>query len=245
MRLRPNVPMAVQVANALRRRLRREYADGGRLPSEHDMAAELGVSRGTVRQALTILQQEGTITRHQGAGTFANPHVLGIQARVDFAYEFGELIEAAGFQTSIQTLEVRPEAASAATAQRLDVATGAPLFVLHKVFLASGQPAIYVVEYLPTDLIQEPYQPVELEQPLFRFLEERCRSPVDYILSEIIPVQADDEVARLLDVTPGSPMLKFDEVFYSPKNKPLGQAIIYFRDPLIRFHALRKVSRLA
>ncbi len=244
MRIRPNVPMAVQVANALRRQLREDYADGGRLPSEHHMAAELGVSRGTVRQALTILQQEGAVIRQQGAGTFANPHVLGIQARVDFAYEFGELIEAAGFEASIQTLDIRSETAPAWLAQRLDVDNGAPVLALCKVFLASGQPAIYVVEYLPTALIQEPYQLTELEQPLFKFLERRCQAPVDYILSEIMPSRADEEIARLLDVELGSPLLKFAEVFYSRKNAPLGLATIYFRDPLIRFHALRKVSQL-
>jgi GntR family transcriptional regulator len=237
--------MAVQVANALRRRLRQEYADGGRLPSEHDMAAELGVSRGTVRQALTILQQEGAVSRQQGAGTFANPNVLGIQARVDFAYEFGQLIEAAGYKASIQTLEVRPDAASAAVAQRLDLAPGTPVLVLHKLFLASGQPAIFVIEHLPTSLIREPYQAAELEEPLFQFLERRCHAPVDYILSEIMPSQAGDGVPELLNVAPGSPLLKFVEVFYSRKNAPLGLATIYFRDPLIRFHALRKVSQLA
>ena len=51
-RTRPNVPIAIQVANRLRGQLRRDFAGGGRLPSEILIAAELGVSRGTVRQAL-------------------------------------------------------------------------------------------------------------------------------------------------------------------------------------------------
>jgi DNA-binding GntR family transcriptional regulator len=78
MRLRPNVPFAVQVANQLRGQLRREYAEGGRLPSETALAAKMRVSRGTMRQALAILQHEGRISRRQGLGTFANPRVLGI-----------------------------------------------------------------------------------------------------------------------------------------------------------------------
>src|SRR5215472_164556 len=105
-RMRPNVPMAIQVANQLRGQLRREFADGGRLPGETVMAAEMGVSRGTMRQALAILQHEGLISRRQGLGTFANPHVLGIPARIDFAYEFSELIHAAGYESTIHTLEV-------------------------------------------------------------------------------------------------------------------------------------------
>ena len=36
--MRPNVPIAIQVANHLRARLRSEFAGGGRLPSENELA---------------------------------------------------------------------------------------------------------------------------------------------------------------------------------------------------------------
>jgi GntR family transcriptional regulator len=236
--------MAIQVAAVIRRRLRQEFSNGGRLPGEHEMAAELGVSRGTVRQALAILQQEGVITRHQGSGTYANPTVLGIQARVDVAYEFGQLIEAAGFTSTIQTLEIRPDAAPVEVARRLNVEAGAPVVVVRKVFLADNQPAIYVREYLPTEFITDPYIQSDLERPMFQFLEQYCRATVAYVLSEIVPGLAAGEAAEHLWLEPGRSLLQFVEVFYSTRNEPMVLAHIYFRDPLIRFHALRKVSRL-
>jgi hypothetical protein len=51
-------------------------------------------------------------------------------------------------------------------------------------------------------------------------------------------------VAELLAVPPGSPQLRFVEVFYSPRNQPLVLATVDFREPLIRFHALRKLLPL-
>jgi GntR family transcriptional regulator len=243
-RLRPNVPVAIQIANLLRVQLRTDYAEGGRLPGENAMAAEMGVSRGTVRQALAILQHEGLISRHQGSGTYANPNVLGIPARIDFAYEFSELITASGYQSTIKTLEIRQEAASSATASALDIKPGAPVLYLRKLFLANGQPAIYVHELLSTALILEPYEHAELEQPMWHFIERRCHRQLKYGLSELIPSLAVDDVAELLAVAAGSPVLKFDEVFFGIHNEPLTQAIIYFHEPLIRFHALRKVSMI-
>ncbi len=243
-RIRPNVPMSVRAANILRRRLRQEYANGGRLPGENEIAVELGISRGTVRQALAILQQEGVITRQQGSGTYANPRVLGIPARVDFAYEFGQLIESSGLKAEIRPLEVSLGMADADAARRLSVVEGAPVLVVRKVFLADGQPAIYGHELLPIELVQEPYERAELERPIFRFIEQRCHTHVDYILSELIPALVPAEVAPLLDVPPGSPLLQFVEVMYSPRNQPLVLASIFFRDPLIRFHALRKLVPL-
>src|SRR6201991_3525747 len=46
------------------------YRQGDRLPREHEVAAMLGVSRGTLRSALQRLEESGEIIRRQGSGTF-------------------------------------------------------------------------------------------------------------------------------------------------------------------------------
>ncbi len=46
-------------------------AAGGRLPTERDLSAALGIGRRIVRQALDVLEGEGLIWRRQGKGTFA------------------------------------------------------------------------------------------------------------------------------------------------------------------------------
>lgn len=43
---------------------------GAALPKEPDLARELGVSVGTVRKALALLQADGLVDRIQGRGTF-------------------------------------------------------------------------------------------------------------------------------------------------------------------------------
>lgn len=240
--MRPNVPMAIQVANHLRGQLRREYAGGGRLPGENVIASEMGVSRGTIRQALAILQHEGLISRRQGLGTFANPQVLGIPARIDFAYEFTELINASGYEASVKMLEQHHITADADLAQALQLEPGAPLLRLQKLYLASGQPAIYGDDILPLAVIGDDYDPAELEQPIWPFLEHRCNRQLKYVLSELVPTVAEGELAQLLEIAPGTPTLKFVEVSYDVKNEPLVWSTIYFRHTFIRFHALRKVS---
>ena len=46
------------------------YAVGHKLSDEHTLAEQFGVSRGTIRQALEILDKERLISRIQGRGTF-------------------------------------------------------------------------------------------------------------------------------------------------------------------------------
>jgi DNA-binding transcriptional ArsR family regulator len=65
-------PLHLQLARHLRDRILSGQLSG-RLNSERVMAARYGVARGTVRQALTVLTEEGLVRQWQGRGTFTVP----------------------------------------------------------------------------------------------------------------------------------------------------------------------------
>jgi DNA-binding LacI/PurR family transcriptional regulator len=66
-------PVHSRLAEQLESRIRQgEYQPGQRLPSEHRLARELGVSRGTLRQALAPLRERGLIEGTPGRGTFVS-----------------------------------------------------------------------------------------------------------------------------------------------------------------------------
>ncbi|MCK5444854.1 MAG: winged helix-turn-helix transcriptional regulator, partial [Rhodospirillaceae bacterium] len=49
----------------------KELAPQSKLPPERQLCEELGISRGELRKALSLLEAEGKIWRHVGRGTFA------------------------------------------------------------------------------------------------------------------------------------------------------------------------------
>ena len=68
-------PLYRQVKDVLMRRIADGvWAAGGALPSEPDIATDLGVSHGTVRKALDELAAENLVVRRQGKGTFVARH---------------------------------------------------------------------------------------------------------------------------------------------------------------------------
>jgi DNA-binding LacI/PurR family transcriptional regulator len=67
------VPLYLQVRDALRSEiLEGEYQDGDRFHGEADLVQKFGVARGTVRQALDLLEREGFLRRERGRGTFVS-----------------------------------------------------------------------------------------------------------------------------------------------------------------------------
>jgi GntR family transcriptional regulator len=64
-------PLYLQAASVLRRRIEGGlWAAGSRIPTLDELAIEFSMARVTVRQALTLIEAEGLIHRHQGRGTF-------------------------------------------------------------------------------------------------------------------------------------------------------------------------------
>ena len=64
-------PLYLQVRDALAQRIATgEWKPGDAIPNENDLARQLGVSPGTVRRSLDLLESEHLLTRRQGCGSF-------------------------------------------------------------------------------------------------------------------------------------------------------------------------------
>jgi GntR family transcriptional regulator len=66
-----HIPKYAQIADIFRQRIARGiWAQGQQLPANELLAAEFGVSRVTIRQAVDLLARDGIIKARQGRGTF-------------------------------------------------------------------------------------------------------------------------------------------------------------------------------
>lgn len=216
-----------------------QFSDG-RIPPEIELAEALGVSRTTIRDALSRLEMEGTISRKQGAGTFVNNPVLQIHSRLEEIWSYEAMLQAHGFTPSTSLLESAILPASPSLADELGIPAGEETLYTRKLFLENEEPVILAENYVPTRLITETYQPEDLSRPVYDFLEMFSRQRLAYYLSEIIPQTAGDDLSGLLRVHPGSPLLTFSEIGYNDDNEPIIKAFSYFRDDLLRFRLLRR-----
>lgn len=211
-----------------------------RIPSETDLAESLGVSRTTIRDALSRLENEGVIYRKQGAGTFVNRPGLRIRSRLEEIWSYEAMLEAHGYTPSTRVVDVHTQPANSDMAAELDLSPGDDLLVVEKLFLEDEQPVILARNNIPEHSIEGPFRKEDLKLPVFEFLFRFGKQQLSYYLSEIVPVVASTSVADNLHIPESTALISLEEVGYSDENRPILKACSYFRDDLLRLRLIRR-----
>jgi GntR family transcriptional regulator len=124
-----------QAKSLIKERILTNQFEGDRIPSETDLAAELGVSRTTIRDALSRLEIEGVIYRKQGSGTFVNRPGLRIKSRLEEIWSYEAVLEAHGYSPSNRILGLKIVPADPDVAADLARPAGEPMLMVEKLFL--------------------------------------------------------------------------------------------------------------
>ena len=118
------------------------YAHADRLPAEVDLAAELGVSRTVIRDALSEMERAGYVERVRGIGTVVNRSVLGLRSRLDQKLEYYPLIRSFGSYPHADGIQVFPIRAGDELAHNLDIEPGDEVICIKKRILADTTPPV-------------------------------------------------------------------------------------------------------
>src|SRR5262249_32649426 len=96
-------PLVSQTAAAIRARIEAgRWQSGEQLPSEPQLANELGISRGTLRESVRLLISDGLLDRRHGVGTFvARVPPPTIDRGIDELFGAGDAIAQMGYLPSV------------------------------------------------------------------------------------------------------------------------------------------------
>jgi GntR family transcriptional regulator len=216
------------------------HFDEGRIPSETELATELGVSRTTIRDALSRLEHEGTIYRKQGAGTFVNKSGLQIKSRLEEMWSYEDVLRDHGYTPSVRIGEVTIEPAKDQVASELKIEPGEPLVVFEKLFLESDVPVVLTTNHIPERLVTVPITAKTASKPTYELLEAHCGRSLSYYLSDIVPVALGIHGSRQLEVARRTPSISFEEIGFDQDSEPIVKATSLFRDDLLRFRLIRR-----
>ncbi|MDH3259969.1 MAG: GntR family transcriptional regulator [Acidimicrobiia bacterium] len=235
-----NPSLTEQVKAHLKERIVGGDFEAGRIPSETELATDLGVSRTTIRDALSRLEHEGSIYRKQGAGTFVNEPGLQIKSRLEEIWSYEEVLRDHGYTPSVRVGEIQTEPAGDQLAAELKLEPGEPLVVFEKLFLENDLPVVLTTNRIPKRLVSVHIKAADGKKPLYELLEDHCGRFLSYYLSDIVPVALGNHESGQLAVARRTPSISFEEVGFDQDNEPVVKATSLFRDDLLRFRLIRR-----
>lgn len=210
-----------------------------RLPAEEELGAALGVSRPTVRSALLALEKEGLVQRVHGRGTFVNRHALGIRANLGVDRPFLDVLADVGAEPSVRNLVVERTALPADIAAALDEPAGAEGCRVERLFEASGEPAVYSVDWVPARLLRTPEPCLDGEESVFALVERHTAHRVRYSVADIVPVRAEARVAATLGLEPGAAVLLLAHTHLDDRDEPVATTHAFLHDGRLRYSVVR------
>jgi GntR family transcriptional regulator len=182
-----------------------------RLPGESALCEHFALSRTTVRQALAELEDEGLVRREKGRGTFvAEPRTSAWL--LQSAHGFHEEGMRAGHSVTSRVLrkEVGPLPQWAADALVLPAESQG--VTVERLRWVDGRLVMYVINHLPPELSETVFS-ADLETgSLYQVLEEREGLSVFGGARVVEAVRAEGDLAGLLEVEPGAPILFVESV---------------------------------
>ena len=214
------VPFYFQLAELLEHEIvSGRWEPGLRLPAEFDLCSHFGVSRTTVRQALSRLEQEGLISRSKGRGTFVEgtrPRSWLLQSSGGF---FEEEVERMGRRVDSRVVKVKQGTLPAWARNALSLPPGSKGLTLERVRSVDGLVAMYVVNHLPSRFA-DAVESLEGDESLYQVLRQRYGVEAAGGRRVVEAMPAEEQLAKLLEIRPRTPVLFVESVTWDDAGQP-------------------------
>lgn len=215
----PKVPLYVSVYEELYNRIKGgEFKPGDKLPGEHSLAESMNVSRGTLRQALLLLQEDGIIINRQGKGNFITTNTSGLGGGLErvchIPLEFSKsqcdvILEDVVYQPSTKIIE-----------ENLQLDRTKLLVVFELLFKIDEEIVGNSGIFIPYEILDEYNVSLDDKEEMKNFILNYKDNNVANSRIDIRIVEARETIAKRLNIDEGETLICFYEITYSELGIP-------------------------
>jgi GntR family transcriptional regulator len=211
-------PLYLQLRDALAERISAgAWKPGAVIPNESDLAREFGVSAGTMRKALDLMEAERLLTRRQGRGTFVND-----QASDELSLRFNSLRAANGdhLDGQAKTTQVTEDAANELERLRLQLGPHDRIYRIHRTRMHKNQPFMVEHATVPAALFPGLGEKAEVASRII-VLAQQYGVLLGKAEERVSIGQAAKAVADALGIAPDTPVMVLDRVVQALDGRPV------------------------
>lgn len=196
------------------------WSPGDVIPSEIQLAQDLGVSQGTVRKAITELVENNVLTRRQGRGTFVAYH-----DSERALFHFFHIVDNKGHKVLPEstTLTCRQKRASRVETAKLNLAPGSSVVSIERIRKFDDQPTMLETITLPSEPFAElgNVGACDLPNMLYELYEKKFGITIHNAEEQLRAVAASKRDGALLGLEAGAPLLEIERIAKTLDNSPV------------------------
>jgi len=218
---------------------RERFKPGDKLPTEAELKERFGASRPAIREALKLLEQDGTLTVEHGRGRYLTATgAMRVDRPITRFESVTEMTEHLGYVIENRVLAISEEKPSDKVRDALRIEPGQSVIRLERLRLSSGEPIVYCIDFMPRTLFSSRLYDVDWGGSLLELLDRHGNRP-KMSAAQIRAVMLPEDVVRRSDLTDFGPALMIEETAYTAKGDPILHANDYHRGSHFAFSFLR------
>jgi GntR family transcriptional regulator len=233
--------VAVRVSDEVRRRIDEGVTrPGQQLPPELLLSSELGVSRGSVREAFKLLEQEGLIEVRHGLGRFVSGNAaIKVERPVTRFESVTEMLIGRGYLPRNTVLSVEEGRPTEAEAGELQLRDGARVVRLRRARSHGEQILILSDNTFSSELLAgAPLAAAAFTGSLTDWMEEHGHRPT-WSTARIECRYLPDDLRAVAGTAAGAPWLLITETCRDREGRPVLVAREYYRGDIFSFEVAR------
>lgn len=210
-----------------------------RIPSEVELAEQLGISRSSLREALSRLEQEGVLTVVKGQGRFVSTlSSLKVERPMTVYESITEMLEGLGYTVTSAVLEVEEIGAPEIVATSLEIEVGDPVVRVLRIRYGDDKPLVISEGFIPRPLLPGPLEHRDWSGSIAHILAMHGHR-VESSLAVIAAVDLPKEWEKRYHLAGLGPWLLTDEICLTRTGQPVMFARDYHRGSDITYRVLR------
>lgn len=226
-------PLYAQIRDNLRKEiLDGNYAPHVRLPSEKSLMTQFGVSRITIRQALSDLHNEGLVFSAQGKGTYVSKPKA--TQNVERLQGFSEAMTAQGYEATARLLSIQECRAPKAVALALRLDAGQETVEVKRVRYLNRVAICVENSYFPLHIGRRLFG-LELSGDIFPLLENQLGIALGAADLTLDAALCDDEARRYLDMAADEPIFRAERLTHDRLGRPIDFEYLRFRGDSFKY----------
>lgn len=213
------------------------------LPSEDYLAKSLGISRLTVREAITVLEREGVVSKVQGKGTIINYFVKKLENRIDLGSDIEGCLRKNGLEVEFEVASVKLRQANSKEIAKLNLNENDSILEVVKILRGNTQAEAIYIDRIPQkyfknkDFLSADYKPI-----IFPTIETLCECNITHDVVTLYPCNSDVYISEIFDIPENTAIQCFDVLEYISDGTPLMFNTEYYSGRFIEFTLCRNVA---